>query len=849
MDTLTSSFAEPSPLLEMVNGSSALQERGFATTADKSNAPVNPLTSPPRIARSMEEETQGKDCQQVQGNDRPPMSVVVVSTPSTTDSGHALPSTTISSSSSPFSAPFRLQPRGVMGLAVTKPGGRGEASRGRKRSAQSMSSTSMARDSLLTTKTAATPPPIPSHERTRAQAPMKRDRDGIGDIFTDSVSGVDATATTGGSQPVYGGTPPRGKRNIGNALINFQCLSLQSPKRNDIPGSSSCPGTPPQALPDAPNATVLLPFSSSSYACTPKRPAMVANSVGSFHSLATPTSSTMPPPRSSFTPVYSAASPGGCSMRSYGSGSIGSNSRINPGARAGFSPSGSTKSSPKIAPLTVLQDKGAKVLSSRESYARLPPRGMNSLWLSLESSSDSDSDAYSLSPRKDASFRMLPPKTVHCRNPSCDSISMVQNSILSSPGFPSPCSSFAPSAPRLRTPRSMQARPPRVNQFVSPKEQSPSTPQTPLPRVTLTPRSTGSRRSSQVGIHLPRFPSPSDADMDVTSPFLSTAAAASLRDMPSTEVSGNGGSVVGGSSFAAIQCFFPESSTSLALSADGSANEDRVGFSSTQEKKAPFPVLSFSTKTEEAGDAYMGIQTKSLLTASRSGGMLQAMMEEDERKAGTGDFGSVSDIDEDEGFILAAPSTIEEERFASCQPARQRRRRSSDRFSTASPNNLSSTSLAGMNYVNSHTSLFGMDIAHPTESTGILGSSDARSQLDFTAMSTASQVVPGLAGMLQSHNRPKSDASLASIGLALEGTISGRDLVTPPPMACPQMPPLLSPREGCVLPVMYRDRTMEEHRPNQTNVCIAGADRRSVTMAIAKMAFEAKHHSGSSPVL
>ena len=845
MDTSTSSLAEPAPLLKMVDTGSALQEKECSSSAANKNAPVNALTSPPRAARASAMETLGGDSQQGNGYDRPPMSVVVVSTPSTSDSGHSVPSTTASSSSfsSPFSAPFRLQPRGVMSLAVTKPGGRGEASRGRKRSAQSMS-TSMARDSLLTTKTAPTPPPIPSHERKQAQAPIKRDRDGIGDIFTDNVS---AAGVGGGPQPVYGGTPPRGKRSIGNALINFQCLSLQSPKRNDTPGSSSCPGTPPQALLiDAPNTAVLFPSSSSSHACTPKRPAMVASSVGSFHSQATPTSNTMPPPRSSFTPVYSAASPGGCSMRSYGSGSIGSNSRMNAGARSVFSPGGgSAKSSPKIASLTVLQDKGTKVLSSRESNARLPPRGMNSLWLSLESSSDSDSDAYSLSPRKDSSFRMLPPQTVHCRKPSLDSISMVQDIITSPPGFPSPSSSIAPSAPRLRTPRDRQTRPPLVNQlFVSPKEQTPRTPQTPLPRVTLTPRSTGSRRSNHSGMHLPRFPSPSDADMDVTSPFLSTSAAASLRDMPST-----GGS--GGSSFAAIQCLFPESSTSLALSADGSANEDKVVLPSkeaTEEKKAPFPVLHFATKMEEAGDAapfsggdYMGIQTKSLLTASRSGGMLQAMMEEDERKAGAGDFGSVSDIDDDEGFILAAPCTIEEERFASCQPARQRRRRSTDRFSSASPN-LSNTNLAGMNYVASNTSLFGMDIAHPTEPTGILGAST-------TLASTASQIVTGPADMLQNQHRRKSDTSLASIGLALEGSLSGRDLVTPPPMASPQMPPLLSPREGYVLPVMCRERNMEEHRPNQTNVCIAGADRRSVTMAIAKMAFESKHHSGLSPVL
>ena len=356
--------------------------------------------------------------------------------------------------------------------------------------------------------------------------------------------------------------------------------------------------------------------------------------------------------------------------------------------------------------------------------------------------------------------------------------------------------------------------------------------------------------------------------MDVTSPFLSSAATSSLRGVSGTARPENSGPAHDRNSFAAIQSLFPGSSNSLALSEEGSASEDKEGTPSevAGRKKALLPVLDLSMKMDEdgaraespvirsfSGGAFMGIQTRSLLTSSRSGGVLQSMMEEEGRKAGS-DLGSVSDIDEDEGFILAAPSAIEEERFARCQPARQPRRRSIDRFSNASPN-TSNTNLAGMNYVTSNTSLFGMDIAHPADASGAIGS-EFRTHPDFAAthgstFAVSSAKEASTAGVFQTHNRRKSDNSLSSIGLALEGNggDGGRDLMTPPPMPTPQTPPVLSPKEGCFLPVMENGKVVEGHRSNQTKVCIAGADKLSVTMAIAKMAFEAQHHSESSPVL
>lgn len=766
----------------------------------------SPLNSPPQLTRNQDDK-QARPTQQRQGQDRPPMNVIVVSSSTGTELrlGQSSPKreSNLSSLSSPFSAPFLLQPRNALVLASTA-ASRRDVHRGRKRSAHSMSAAE--RGSLLTAK----PVPSPHHpSQGKEQTLPGEESDTTGDIFSNFASPPKMKSA-------FGATPPKGKRSLGmNSLANFQCLSLKSPKRNV--------SSPPEDLTlGASNATTLPPSSSFS-PCSGKRPVMVANSVGSFRSQPTPPPSiTIPPRSSSFTPVYSAASPGGSSIRSYGSGSIGSNTRMNTRApKACFSPSsGSNRSSPKTVSLTVLQDRGAK-LPALESRARLPPLpagGVDSLWFSLDSSSDSDTDSI-VSPRNEDG-RMRPPRTVHCRQPSFDSVSTGHNSILSpfagsslmSPrAMPSPISSALGAARSALTSRSQQL---------------PGTPQTPLPRVTLTPRSTGSRRNGQNGNHLPRFPSPSDINMDVTSPFLSSAAATSLKDVTNTPT---GGPMHDRNDLETTRNLFPGSSNSLALSVDGSAHGDKDSALAAAggHEKAPLPMLDLSMNLDESenrcesptfrtvnGGTFLGNQTISLLTAPGSGGVLEAMMEE-ERKAGS--LGSVSDIDEDEGFFLAAPGTIEEERFASCQPARQRRRRSVDPFAAASPS-ASNTNLAGLKSAASSTSLFGMDIDHPMDSSGIVGSESRPfpgapathgSTVSHGSASSISEVAT--ASHFQAPNRYNSDTNQSSVGLALEND-SGRDLVTPPPMATPQTPPLLSPKEGFFLPLVHQA------------VCVAGAD-------------------------
>ncbi|CAB9520368.1 expressed unknown protein [Seminavis robusta] len=801
--------------------------------------------------------TQDPHSRSEEAEHKPPMSVVVVSTSSAPRQNNISDTTRRSSPpTSIFSKPFRLQPRSTMTASTT---GRDGAIRGRKRSAHSMDTSSLptAREALLTVKALPMLQPkiIPGATATENPPPVTVDQQQRQTVLPP------VAMTTPNRQ---GLTPPRDKRRMDHAMVNFQCLSLQSPKRKDFSRS------PPKSLPSPPPTLMSgfgRPPSSSSSSCgtAPQRPAMVPGSVSSTGQ-----------PRSSFTPVYNSASPCG-SLRSFGSGSIGSNTRMNMVARASASSPGgcgsSVKSSPKLAPLTVLKHSKS---SQREGNSGLPPLpggGMSSLWLSLDSSAGSSSNGgdennHNTPPKDDP--KMWPPRTVHCRQPSCDSISTVHNSVLSPLPRPSPMMSpriFSSPAsgppPGIPTPRSKQRR-----MEESPGlQRTPRTPQTPLPRVTLTPRSTSSRHSRQSGHRLPRFPSPSDIDMDVTSPFLNSTAAASLRGTAATTANRPEGNTSG---FVSLRRpIFPASSNSLALSADGSTNEGKDSSVQTEAAKKPLPVLwclpmkaiatSPSDKTslpsagEFSGGSFMGVQTKSLLTPSKSGGILQAMMEE--KHSMNGDMGSVSDIDEDECFVLASPSAIEQERFASYQPARQRRRRSCDRTSPDSPNE-SNTNLAGMNYVTSSTSLFGMDIAHPTDCNNL---TDRKTTNDESPSSPKQSSGPlgkdqnnSRAQEYQSMKRRKSDASNVSIGLALDSCTSGdggRDLVTPPAMPNPQTPPPLSPKQEDFMPVIMPHGTVYHHAASQAaSVCVAGADRQSVTMAIARMAFEAHYHSGSSPV-
>ena len=178
---------------------------------------------------------------------RPPIGVIVVASATARQDAPARPSSSrrASPGSSLFSAPFRLQPRGSMTIATQ---GRDGSIRGRKRSAQSMTTSKLGPDPspLLTTKQPAKPLPTFDWGSTKPSA--------VG-------------TTTPKKQ--FGFTPPRDTRRgaagrVDNTMVNFQCLSLQSPKRADSCASPSmhCP-SPPQTLPLLPDQSGLPPSSSS----------------------------------------------------------------------------------------------------------------------------------------------------------------------------------------------------------------------------------------------------------------------------------------------------------------------------------------------------------------------------------------------------------------------------------------------------------------------------------------------------------------------------------------------------------------------------------------------------------
>ena len=109
--------------------------------------------------------------------------------------------------------------------------------------------------------------------------------------------------------------------------------------------------------------------------------------------------------------------------------------------------------------------------------------------------------------------------------------------------------------------------------------------------------------------------------------------------------------------------------------------------------------------------ALLGVTAQSFRTPSRSGSLLQAMMEQaDDRESALNfDEGDLTDDDDDEGFILTAPGVLAEEHEAQNRDSIRARQR--PRLGYAKPNQTrpSMTSLYSSAQT-SNTSLLGMDV-------------------------------------------------------------------------------------------------------------------------------------------
>jgi hypothetical protein len=730
-----------------------------------------------------------------------------------------------SNSPSLLAGAFRLQPRGKP-TATPSPM---TASRGRKRSAQCLASTSMG-------------------AVTRS-------------LFSSSESSsVPSWASPAGtSHSSYPESPPSSTYSPipmpSEAMsMDMQSLSIKSPNISRVLGD--CPSPSKHTKVAARTGSSFLLYSSSPMGSSPMRPSFArprAESTGS-----------------------------GCSL--------------------------SVKSSPKLALLTVLQRNGEEM--NKTPTQRPPLHGgLSSMLYSLDSKRGDESDDDEEMPRTPiqppAVVDYVPPFS----NGSSISTMRDQESptkTRSSPqriSQPRPLQQAKVASPSARgTSQRSPATPPRRRTHRSPfgtpssrrSHRSPyGTPDsrrshlsphdTPLPRIRLTPRSDASR-----GI-LPRLPSPSARDLGLMpidlvierssqSPsFLAESAAMAvathhsfsmystnspvtasndLKQRATTSESAPGFNMypslprsprkasylpipdwsddrsperpVNHQRFALPSCgiqIFPRSCQGTPPHANNNVSSSHMGM-----EESPVP----------------GVQTKSLLTPSKSGSILESMMEADERAAAmyVEDSLTDDDDDDDEAFVLTDPAILVEE-SQTLGRSRQRQRRSYTTSLDYQSGNVrqSSMSLDDSAHASS-ASLLGMGflLADSTasllqrEPTPISSSLPTTTHIKLDGPNGASQQGGELSCL-------RSEGSFGSIGLALEPSNkegTGRDLITPPPMANATM---------CSPPFSNDGVDHHQHVNNKITttpvrtVYISRSDPDAVSMTIARMVFQVQNHS------
>jgi hypothetical protein len=394
--------------------------------------------------------------------------------------------------------------------------------------------------------------------------------------------------------------------------------------------------------------------------------------------------------------------------------------------------SASSKSSPKLAPLTVIshrENNMATPSSQRTSASQRPPLhgGASTLLFSLDATPrDSDDDEEFSTPKR-------PPPAVFCPNMTCSansSISTIHEPIM------------------YTGPSSKQAR---TAEFESPGKRSlmDLSPRTPLPKITLTPRSAGSRSS-----RLPRFPSPTDDVYNALTPMTLFSDRFWVEDVVSSRQRNVPSSFTVSIDPVAVPRHHPSRTTKSFIPMpdwnDGGQSEcGDEGPSESHSRAPPF--------------------SRSIVAQSASHETSQLMLDEDEH-------GSLSDSDDDdEPFLLAVPGIIVEEKLqASHRHYRQRRCLVPKTTGAAAmpsvhpADRASCSSLFGMEFVTSSSELFGMDKSN--SSNGNLQLSESSSSL-----------------RRNSRGHPKEDESPSSeLELEIDGIKSGindspgRDLITPP---------------------------------------------------------------------
>lgn len=499
--------------------------------------------------------------------------------------------------------------------------------------------------------------------------------------------------------------------------------------------------------------------------------------------------------------VYHSTSP-----RSFARGGSTASSAVH-----GQTPSSSARSSPRHVPLTVLSG-GRPNGSPSKSVSALPPLhlGGPSMLYSLDGGNGGDDENGSASPRR---------------------VGVSCNSSISSS-----CSAEEGGLPFAIEPLS----PPSTTAY-----------RRPLPKVNLTPKTPSSCGSHKTG-GLPLFPAQLEDDVffsstpdtkqdsqteaagDAMDRLLHGFANACKDDGRSARLSSDLQDITDSTN--PSKFLHPSSSCSLALSADGEANNGSSKNAVSRawlQTESPNGVATCMTRNTNTGVPTDGVgnrppgfatNTNSLLQPSHSSGILKAMFQE-ETLLGTVDpeREELSDIDDEEGFVLSCPvkkdqlrelvsPSSQSDASDTNQRAKQRRRRS-DEYAIGLDlyNHASSTSLASG--LASNTSLFGMDIVHED---GQL-KSVSRPSTPHLALGIKTKMSRSGSGLnrrdseelLNSSSgflRKKSEHSLGSLGLCLDGSMddgcSGRELETPPITSTngKLSPPPLPARPGKCIP-------------------------------------------------
>lgn len=546
--------------------------------------------------------------------------------------------------------------------------------------------------------------------------------------------------------------------------------------------------------------------------------------------------------------IYSGASPG--SVNQIGCGSIAGSTGSVIAART---PCSSAKSSPRQVPLTVISH-GQIGPSPTRSVNGRPPfhAGTSSLMQSLHGRVDDDDDlatptrlASSFDTActpKDRPIDHLDIRSTHRCSYSTDGASIGMRSCVSG-----------------------------------------LSPRTPLPKVTLTPKTPLSARRNK-NMPLPIFPSPADDGIDINttpvgrsimmgqpSPWSQSSPWSShegghhdmgmmmdslLGSFPN-KASRSSGSQTRAQSLPFMSLDRPTSHSERRRDRnDASRTGSKVDSPNSPNRKPGFlPMATFedspeatsqavqsrtpqrtnrrSSESESVGTA-IPILTKSVLTPSQSNSYFDEMMRV-EARGGVMDAETGSLSDSDEEFVLAAPGALSQKRMELSAVddnlrARQRRRRSHDKLSSAA-------SVASNKA--SNNSLFGMDIVHEeNQSLGSSGQQRASTPFSLGRVRKGGSASP-LSISRKSHGstgdlgyslaRGKSENSLGSIGLCLESSASSdtRDLVTPPVT----IPSALSPP-----PLPQANGVINEKSNGSSQLCVSAADHRSVSLAIARMA-------------